>query len=180
MSTQVSIPGYAAGTWAIDAARSDVSFRARLLGFARVRGTFPEVEGTISLAEDPLDSSVAAVVRTASVTTANKRRDDHLRHDDFLNAEQYPTMSFASTAVRPEGDDFLVDGDLTIRATTKPVTLRLKPTGFAPGADGRQAATFSATTEIVCTDFGVTRGKSAFAVGDKVEIVLTVEAGQQA
>lgn len=179
MSTQVSIPGYVAGTWAIDSAHSDVSFRARLLGIARVRGSFEEFEGTIVLAENPLDSSVNAVIRTGSVHTKNKKRDDHLRHDDFLNAEQYPTMTFNSTGVRVEGDAFLVDGELTLRSTTKPVTLNLEPKGFGTGGDGRPQARFSASTKITGTEFGVTRGKAAFAIGDGHEVILEIEANKQ-
>jgi polyisoprenoid-binding protein YceI len=179
MSTQVNIPGYVAGTWAIDTAHSDVSFRVRLLGIAKVRGTFSDVAGTIVLADNPLDSSVNAVIKTASVTTKNKRRDEHLRHDDFLNAEQYPTITFSSTGVRADGDTFLVDGDLTIRAVTKQVTLNLEPKGFSAGADGKPVARFSASTEITCTDYGVTRGKAAAFISDQDTIVLEIEARQQ-
>jgi polyisoprenoid-binding protein YceI len=174
MSTPVSIPGYTAGTYVIDKASSQVGFVARLLGFAKVRGSFEDVEGTITLADNPLDSSVHAVIKAASVLTKNKKRDDHLRHDDFLNAEKFPEMTFASTGVRADGGRFLVDGDLTIRDVTKPVTLTLDPKGFS--AEGGGQASFSATTAIVCTDYGVTRGKSAFAVGARNEIVLEITA----
>jgi polyisoprenoid-binding protein YceI len=177
MSTQVSIPGYTAGTWVIDTARSAVSFRVRFLGFATVRGTFDDFEGTIVLAENPLDSSVNAVIRTASVNTKNTSRDNHLRHDDFLNAELYPTMTFASTGVRVDGDTFLVDGDLTLRAVTKQVTLTMQLKGVA--LDGGPVARFSASTEILCTDFGVTRGKSAAVVSAKDKIILEIEATKQ-
>lgn len=179
MSTQVNIPGYAAGTWVIDSAHSDVSFGVRLLGIAKVRGSFQDFEGTIVLAENPLDSSVNAVIKTASVKTKNKKRDKHLHHDDFLNVEQYPTMTFTSTGIRADGDKFLVDGDLTLRAVTKKVTLNLEPKGFGAGPDGKPQASFSASTVITCTDFGVTRGKSAFAVGDKDEISLEIQAVKQ-
>lgn len=179
MSTQVSIPGYVAGAWAIDTARSEISFQVRMLGFVNVRGTFDDFEGTVVLAENPLDSSVNAVIRTQSVNTKNDRRDNHLRTDDFLNAEQYPTITFNSTGVRADGDAFLVDGDLTIRAITKQVTLKLEPKGFSTGSDGTQVATFTATTEIICTEFGVTRGSAAPFVSAKDKITLEVQAARQ-
>jgi polyisoprenoid-binding protein YceI len=179
MSTQVSIPDYVAGTWVIDSARSQVSFVGRLLGFAKVRGRFDDFEGTIVLAESPLDSSVSAVINTASVNTKNKKRDDHLRHDDFMNAEKYPTMAFTSTGVRAEGDHFLVDGDLTLREVTKQVTLSLQLKGFDSGAGGKASVAFTATTEINGTEFGVTRGKTAPYVGAKHQIVLDIVATRQ-
>ena len=178
MSTQVSIPGYVAGTWAIDTVRSDVSFQIGLLGVAKGRGRFEDLEGTIVTAENPLESSVNAVIKTASVSTKNKIRDRHLHQDDFLNVEQYPTMTFTSTGVRADGDNFLIDGDLTIREVTKPVTLNLEVNGF--GSDGEpQAAGFSAHTEISRDEFGVTGGAAGTVLSDKVKIALKLEARKQ-
>jgi polyisoprenoid-binding protein YceI len=177
MSTQIDIPGYVAGTWAIDTVHSVVSFQVRLLGVFKTRGAFDDFEGTIVTTENPLDSSVHAVIKTASVNTKNKRRDKDLHKDSFLNAGQYPTMTFTSTGVRADGDHFLVDGDLTIRAVTKPVTLTLKPNGF--GTDGKPLARFTAHTEISCNEFGVTRGASAPAISDKVGITLEIQASRQ-
>lgn len=176
MSTQVSIPGYAPGTWAIDTDRSTVSFQARLLGITNVRGTFSDFEGTIVLAEDPLDSSVNAVIKTASVDSKNKTRDKHFQRDDFFNPAEYPTITFSSTAVRVDGDNFLVDGDLTIRAITKQATLKLEPKGFTDGAGGKSLATFSAHTEVLCTDFGMTCGSAAFAINKLAKVNLEIEA----
>lgn len=180
MSTQVSIPGYVAGTWVIDSAHSDVSFWVRLLGFTKVRGTFDDFEGTIVLAEDPLDSSVNAVIKSVSVNTRNPRRDKDLQKDDYLGSEQYPTITFASTGVRVDGDSFLVDGDLTIRAVTQQVTLNLEPKGFGEGADGSPQAKFAASTEVSSAAFGVTLGKAKAVIGDKNTVTLDIEATRQA
>lgn len=178
MSTQVNIPGYDVGTWVIDSARSEVAFRVRILGFLKTRGTFDDFEGTIVLSENPLDSSVNAVVRTGSVNTRNKRRDQDVQHAGYLNVEQYPTMAFASTGVRVDGDNFLVDGDLTALAVTKQVTLTLVAKGFESGADGKPAvARFSAGTQISNKEVGVTKG-SAF-IGDTTEIILDIVATKQ-
>lgn len=177
MITKVDIPGYAAGTWAIDATRSDVSFQARLMGFVKVNGTFDDFEGTIVTAENPLESSVRAALRTATVHTRNKRRDDHLRSNDFLSVLEFPTMTFTSTGVRVDGDTFLMDGDLTVRGVTRQVTLTVRPNGF--GSDDEPPASFTAATEISRKDFGVTGGISGTVIGDKVKITLEIKADRQ-
>jgi polyisoprenoid-binding protein YceI len=177
MPTQMNIPGYVAGTWAIDSVHSVVSFQVALLGVFRTRGTFDDFEGAIVTTDDPLGSSARAVIRTASVNTKSKRRDADLLKKPFLDAAEFPAITFASTGVRADGDQFLVDGDLTIRATTKPVTLILTPTGF--GAEGRPSATFNARTEISCSEFGVTRGPFAPAIGDKVAVSIDIRANRQ-
>jgi polyisoprenoid-binding protein YceI len=177
MSTNIDIPGYVAGTWVIDPVDSAVSFQVKLLGMFTARGKFDDFEGTIVTAENPLDSSVNAVIRTTSVNTKNKRRDKDLQKRPYLNAKEFSTMSFTSTGVRADGDHFHVDGDLTIRAHTKSVTLSLAPNGF--DVDGKPQARFSASTEIDCNDFGVTRGSARMAISNKVTVTLDVRASRQ-
>jgi polyisoprenoid-binding protein YceI len=177
MSKQVEIPGYVSNTWVIDTAHSDVSFQVRKLGFINVRGRFDDFEGTIVTAENPLDSTVNAYIKTASVTTKNKTRDTYVRNDDFLKVEEYPAITFTSTRVRPDGDNFLVDGDLTIRGITKQVTLSLKRNGFS--VDGGPLAGFSAYTEISRSEFGVTCGVAGAVISDKVKITLEIKAQKQ-
>lgn len=177
MSTPVSIPGYDAGTWVIDSARSEVAFQVRILGLLKSRGTFDDFEGTIVMADDPLDSTVNAVVRTGSVNTRNKKRDQDVQNAGYLDVPTYPTMTFASTGVRVDGDHFLVDGDLTALAVTKQVTLRLVAKAFETGADGKPAARFSAGTSISNKAVGVTKG-AAF-IGDTTAITLEIVATKQ-
>jgi polyisoprenoid-binding protein YceI len=179
MSAQVNIPGYIAGTWGIDTAHSEVSFQARHLGIAKVRGTFDEYEGTIVTAENPLDSSVNVVVKTASVSTKHDFRDGNLKGGDFLNVEEHPTLVFNSTGIRADGEDFLLDGDLTIRDVTKQVTLNLEVNGFGQGFDGKPVAGFSASGEIDRKEFGVTGGPASAMVGDKIKIILEIEAAKK-
>jgi polyisoprenoid-binding protein YceI len=176
MTTQVDIPGYVAGSWVIDTVHSEVSFQARHLGVAKVRGTFDEFEGTITTAVDPLESTVRAVIRTASVCTKNKLRDTNLAAPELLDAERFPTMTFSSTGIRLDGDDFLVDGDLTIRDVTKPVTLSMELNGFATTPAGKPLAGFSAQTAINRHEFGVVGGPTAVVIGDTVKITLEIEA----
>jgi polyisoprenoid-binding protein YceI len=171
-----TIPGFRAGTWAIDPVHSEVSFTARHLGVAKVRGTFDAVEATLVTAEDPRQSSVIATIQTASVNTRNGQRDGHLRSADFLDVEKNPTMTFRSTAIRPQDEEqFLVDGELTLRGVTKPVTLEVEVGRFAEGPQGWVAG-FSASTEISRTDFGVTAGPAGAVVGDKIRVGLEIEA----
>lgn len=177
MSDLTDIPGYAAGTWEIDTARSEVAFEIGLLGLFTTHGTFDEFEGAIVTAQDPLDSSVTAVIKTASVNTRNKRRDKDLRKDPYLGVEKHPTIAFTSTAVRADADRFLVEGDLTIRGISKRVTLKLDSPSL--GADGEPQAAFVARTEVSCDDFGVTRGLARPFIGDKVAITLRIQATRQ-
>ncbi len=180
-TTGVQIPGYIAGTWAIDPVHSEVSFVVRHMMVSKVRGRFDTFEGTIVTAEDPLASSVTATVDVSSINTGQEQRDAHIRSADFFEAEKHPTMTFTSTGVRADGGNFLLDGDLTIRGTTKPVTFKLEISGFGPDAYGGTRAGFSATTEINRHDFGVSFNgpipgvPGGVAVSDKVTINLEAE-----
>src|SRR5437868_9752238 len=127
MTTQLeTIPGYTTGTWTIDAVHSDVAFSVRHLGVGKARGRFDEFEGTITLAENPLESSVTATIQTASVSSKNSMRDEHIKGEDFLDVASHPTMTFVSTSVEAKSAGvFLVNGDLTLRGKTNPVVLEL-------------------------------------------------------
>ncbi|GAB2593079.1 YceI family protein [Streptomyces capparidis] len=178
-STTPVPPGYTAGTWIIDATHSEVAFTVKHLGIAKVRGRFDDFEGRITTAEDPLRSTVTATIRTASVSTGNGQRDAHIRAEDFLHTEAFPEMTFTSAAVRPAQDGFLVDGDLTIRGVTRPVTLALEVNGIGTGFDGKPALGASATTTVSRSDFGVTAGPAGAVIGDAITITLEVEANRQ-
>ncbi len=180
--TAVEIPGYVAGTWNIDAVHSEVSFVVRHMMVSKVRGRFDKFEGTITTAPDPLASSVSADIDLSSVNTNNEARDNHIRSEDFFHIEKHPTMTFRSTGVRPDGDDFLLDGDLTLRDVTRPVTFKLEINGFGPDPYGGTRAGFSATTEINRNDWNVSYNgaipgaSNAVVLSDKVTINLEIEA----
>ena len=180
-TTAVQIPGYIAGTWAIDPVHSEVSFVVRHMMVSKVRGRFDTFEGTIVTAEKPLESSVTASVDLSSVNTGQQQRDAHIRSADFFEVEKHPMMTFASTGVRADGDHFLLDGDLSIKGVTKPVTFKLEVNGFGPDAYGGTRAGFSATTEINRKDFGVNFDgpipgvPGGVAVSDKVTVTLEAE-----
>jgi polyisoprenoid-binding protein YceI len=180
MTTQTdTIPGYVAGTWTIDTVHSDVSFYVRHLGISKVRGHFAEFTGTIVTAENPLESTVSAVIKTTSVSTNNDMRDTHVRSADFLDVEQFPEMTFTSGAIRAKSSEvFEVDGELSLHGVTKTVTLVLELNGFGTHYEGHPIAGFSAATEISRTEFGITGGGAGAAVSEKVRIALEIEATQ--
>jgi polyisoprenoid-binding protein YceI len=176
------VPGYVAGTWDIDPVHSEVSFVVRHMVVSKVRGRFDRFEGSIVIADDPLQSSVEALINAESINTNQEQRDAHIRSADFLDVDNHPEITFRSSAVRPAGDRFLVDGDLTIRGATKAVTLELEVNGFTPDPYGGTRAGFTATTEINRQDFGVSYNgpipgaDNAMVLSDKVTLNIEVEA----
>jgi polyisoprenoid-binding protein YceI len=180
MSTPtINIPGYVTGTWSIDPIHSDVSFTVRHLGVSKVRGQFNTFSGEIVTAENPLDSKVTATIDADSFHSRQEQRDAHVKGEDFLHVGEHPELKFVSTGVRQNGEDFLLDGELTIRGVTKPVTLDLEINGFGDGMDGSPVVGISASTEISRKDFGVHGGGAGAVVGDKIKIDLEIEAGRK-
>jgi polyisoprenoid-binding protein YceI len=180
------IPGYVAGKWDIDAVHSEVAFTVKHMMVSKVRGRFDKFEGTIVTGEKPEDSSVTATIDAASINTNNEQRDGHIKSTDFFEVESHPTWTFTSTAVRDlTPEEFLLDGNLTIRGVTKPVTFKAELNGIGPDAYGGTRIGFSATTEVNRHDFGVSfNGPIPGAPGgvilsDKVNLHLEIEAALQ-
>ena len=180
MTTQIlEIPGYVVGTWMIDTVHSDVSFVVRHLGVSKVRGRFGSFEGKLVTAEDPLQSSVVATIDAASVSTGNPQRDDHVRSADFLDVGNHEALTFVSAGVRVADGAFQLDGELTIRGITRPVTLDVEINGFGADYEGRKVVGFSASTEINRKDFDVTGGQAGMILSEKIKIALEIEAVKQ-
>ncbi|SEP07378.1 YceI family protein [Trujillonella endophytica] len=179
-ATAVQIPGYVAGTWDIDAAHSTVGFAVRHMMVSKVRGYFRDFDGVITTAEDPAQSTVTARVNMDSIDTRQEQRDAHIRSADFFDVGNHTEMTFRSTAVRTDGADWTVVGDLTIKGITKPVTLELELNGFGPDAYGGTRAGFSAKTEISRKAYGVDidmpMDGGGVVVGDKISVELEIEA----
>jgi polyisoprenoid-binding protein YceI len=174
-----------AGTYAIDPSHTHVGFSVRHLMVSKVKGSFSGVSGTINIADDPLQSSVEVSVDMASIDTRDEQRDAHLRSPDFFDVENFPTMTYASTAVRADGGNrWLVDGELTIHGVTRSVPLEVTFEGAGADPWGGLRAGFSARAEIDREDFGLTWNQvletGGIAVGKKVTIDLEVEAVLQA
>ena len=184
MTTAITtLPNLTAGTWAIDTVHSTVGFSVRHLMVSKVRGTFNDFTGAITVAEDGT-AAVTAEIQVASIDTKNTDRDAHIKSADFFDAEQYPTATFTSTAIRAKGDDYVVEGEFTLHGVTRPVELALEFNGVNPGMGNGPVAGFEATTVINRKDFGITidmplEGGGA-VVGDKITITLEIEAGLQA
>ncbi|MGH9032823.1 MAG: YceI family protein, partial [Acidimicrobiia bacterium] len=131
--TTVTVPTTLTGKYAIDPAHSRVGFVARHAMVTKVRGSFNEFEGTGYFdAEDPTRSHLELTVKAASIDTRNADRDAHLRSNDFFDMEQYPEITFVSTAVEQvDAEHYRVTGDLTVKDVTKPVAVDFEYTGAA-------------------------------------------------
>ncbi|MCS3842277.1 YceI family protein [Microbacterium sp. AK031] len=154
--TTIDIPGYRAGIWVLDTAHSEVTFSVRHMMISKVRGTFGMKSATLVAPENPLEAKVEASVDVTSIDTNDEGRDGHLRSADFFDTENFPTMEFVSTGARVQSDDFFIDGDLTIRGITKPVSFAFDFGGFGTDPYGNYKAGASATTTINREDFGLT------------------------
>jgi len=174
----------AAGTYVLDAAHKRVGFVARHLMVSKVRGQFAEATATITVGEDPLQSAVTASIVAASIETGQVDRDNHLRSGDFFEAEKYPTLEFRSTGIKSHaGAEFVLDGELTIKDTTKPVELVVEFEGAAVNGYGKSIFAFSAHTEIDREEWGLTWNMAletgGVMVGKKVKIEIEGEAIRQ-
>jgi polyisoprenoid-binding protein YceI len=178
-STTTQIPGYVVGTWDIDASHSTVGFVVRHMMVSKVRGFFRDFSGVIVTAEDPAQSTVTASIDLASIDTRQEQRDAHIRSADFFDVDKHPQMTFRSTGVRADGADWVVDGELTLKGNTKPVSLALELNGFGPDAYGGTRAGFSARTEISRSAFGVDIAMpmdgGGVVVADKIVVELEIQ-----
>jgi polyisoprenoid-binding protein YceI len=172
------------GTFAIDAAHTTVGFVARHLVVSKVRGSFGQMSGEITVGEDPLTSRVQARIAAASIDTGQPDRDNHLRGADFLDVERFPELTFASRRVLQRDGDYVVVGDLTIRDLTREVELVVEFEGLARNPWGHEVIAFTATTEIDREEFGITWNQAletgGVLVGRKVRIEISAEAVRQA
>lgn len=178
-----TVPALAAAeTWQIDPAHASAEFKVRHLMVAYVKGAFATIEGSAEINDKELSGSrVSVVIDAASIDTNNAKRDEHLRSADFLDVANYPKITFTSRKVIAEGGTLRqIVGDLTIRGTTREVTLTVDeftPPIKDPWGLSRRGAT--ATTEINRKDFGLTWNKlletGGVAVGDEVKISIAVE-----
>jgi len=182
----VEIPGYVAGTWAIDPVHSEVSFTVRHMMVSKVRGRFDKFEGSFVTGADPAQSSVTASVDLSSINTGQEQRDAHIRSADFFEVEKYPEMTFVSTGVKAAEEGFVLEGDLTLKGVTKAVAFDLEVNGFGPDAYGGTRAGFSAITQINRKDFGVSFDgpipgvPGGAVVSDAITVNLEIEGVLQA
>jgi polyisoprenoid-binding protein YceI len=171
------------GTYTFDQAHTTVEFIGRHM-FTKTRGRFTQAEGTILIAERPEDSSVEATIVAASIQSNNEQRDGHLKSPDFLNVDEYPSITFKSMGFRHTGEStFALDGELTIKDITKPITLQGEFLGFAPDPFGKISAGFTASTRLEREDWGMSWNMAleagGFLVGKSVTVEVEIEAHKQ-
>ncbi len=168
-------------TFTIDPVHSSVGFSIRHF-VSKVPGNFTKFSGTIKFdAADLAASSVDATIDVASFSTANEKRDTHVKSPDFLDAAKYSTITFKSTSWKKSetGENtFDVAGDLTIHGVTKPVVLKTTLLGVGPGMQGATLSGWEATTVLKKSDFGVAGpAMMAKVLGDEVAVTISIEAG---
>ena len=183
MTAAIDIQQLSAGTWAIDLLHSSINFSVRHLMVGKVHGRFDQFSGAITIGEDGTPS-VTAEIDVTSIDTANEQREAHIKAPDFFDVSQFPTATFVSTAVRADGDNYLLDGDFTLKGVTKPVAMTLVFNGVNPGVGRGEVAGFEASVVLSRKDFGVGAelplDGGGTMLGDKVTITLAIEALKQA
>jgi polyisoprenoid-binding protein YceI len=172
-------------TWKLDPAHTSVELAVKHMMFTKVHGRFEDVQGELHIDEkDPNDSEVEVRIGAASIDTGVKERDDHLRSADFLDVESHPTITFVSRSIAgaldQPGDRFRVVGDLTIRDTTREVTLDVTYEGRGKDPWGNERAGFEAVTEIDRRDWGLEWNRPLEAGGVLVGNTVGIELGVQA
>jgi polyisoprenoid-binding protein YceI len=172
--------------WVIDPSHSEVTFSVRHLMISNVRGRFENFSGTVDFNEqEPAKSMVDVQIEAASINTRDAQRDAHLKSADFLNAEEYPYLTFQSKRVELVNENHArLVGDLTIRDVTKEVVLDVEYAGQSKTPWGSTSAGFSASTKINRKDWGLVWNVSletgGVLVGDDININIELEITRQA
>src|SRR5262245_61956844 len=170
-----SAPTPAADDYAIDGMHAGVNFKISHLGLSWIYGRFDVFSGTFTLDPEPGKCAFNLTIKTDSVDTNNRKRDEHLRAPDFFNAKQFPAIEFKSTSVKAGKDGYDVTGDLTMHGETKPVTFALvggKMTEFPPKVP---RTGFTAELVLKRTEFGVGSKFGAGMLGDDVHVAISFE-----
>ena len=164
-------------TWTLDPAHSQIEFAVKHMMVTTVRGQFRQFTTEVDFDEEhPERSSVVAHIDVFSIDTGMAARDAHLRSADFFEAETFPELTFRSTSIKARGDGYKIEGDLTIRGETRPVTLDAEIGGVVANMQGGRRAAFNATTRISRKAWGLTWNvaleSGGFLVGDEIKITL--------
>ena len=170
------------GDYTIDPAHTTLGFTARHAMVTNVKGAFLGFEGTLHLdGSDPSKSTASLDIEMASIDTGSADRDAHLRSADFFDVENHPTMTFRSTAAEALGGDrYRITGDLTIRGTTRPVTIDLEFNGAATDPFGNERVGFEGRGELLRSDFGLTWNAAletgGVLVSDRIRLTFDISA----
>jgi polyisoprenoid-binding protein YceI len=173
LSVASASPARAADDYAVDAMHAGVTFKISHVGLSWTYGRFNDLSGSFTIDESADKCSFGLTIKTESVDTGNKKRDEHLRAPDFFNAKQYPTITFKSTAVKAIKGGYEVTGDLTLHGKTKSVTFSLMGGRKAEFPKGVQRTGFSTELVLKRSDFGMDKMKEA--IGDEVYVSISFE-----
>jgi polyisoprenoid-binding protein YceI len=167
--------------YVIDASHSSVEFSVRHLVFAKVRGQFRVISGTLEVAPDGVPTAIEAEIQANSVDSREEQRDNHLRSTDFLDAANYPTLTFSSAQINKKSEtEFTAIGDLTIHGTANRVEFSGTIEGRGADPWGNDRIAYTAKTTINRKDYGLTWSQTleggGLLVGEDVEIELDIQA----
>ena len=168
------------GTWVIDPAHSSIEAVARHMMVSKVRGHFGSFSGAVEVAEEPAESTVQVSIDAKTIDTNEEKRDQHLRSEDFLHADEYPQLEFESREIEHlEGNRYRMFGDLTIRGETEPVELDVDYFGTDTDPFGSERALFQATTTLNRENWGITWNKTletgGLFVGKELDVELDIQ-----
>ncbi|MES3019331.1 MAG: YceI family protein [Bacteroidota bacterium] len=171
--------------WALDPTHSEVHFKVKHLVISTVTGTFKTFDGSLDTANDDFtDAKINFSLDVNTIDTNQEQRDTHLKSADFFDAEKYPKINFKSTAFTKDGDDYVLQGNLTIKDVTKPVKLAVEYGGTATDFYGNEKAGFEITGKIGRKEFGLTWNgiteAGAIVVGDEIKLNINVQFAKQA
>jgi polyisoprenoid-binding protein YceI len=179
VALSISAASFAQTKWVVDPMHSFVTFSVKHMGISFVDGSFKKFEGTVDAAKPDLtDAKISFSVDVASISTDVEQRNNHLKSDDFFNAEKYPKMTFESTGFKKlSGSNYELSGKLTIRDVTKDVKFAVVYGGTAQ-QQGKTKAGFSATTTINRFDYNIKYDPTFAGVANEVKINLNLEFAQ--
>ena len=171
--------------WVIDPMHSEVQFKLKHLVISTVTGAFKKFEGSLESDDDGFeDADISFSLDVNSIDTHQEQRDAHLKSPEFFDKEKYPTIDFKSTSFKKDGDDYTLNGDLTIKGITKAVTLNVEHGGSAADFYGNTKAGFEITGKINRKDFGLTwdgiTEAGSVVVGEEIKLIINIQLAKQA
>ena len=170
--------------WALDPTHSEVHFKVKHLVISTVTGSFKAFDGSFEAENDDFSNAqIDFSLDVSSIDTNQGQRDIHLKSPEFFDAEKYPKMTFSSTSFTKDGDDYVLQGHLTIKDLTKPVKLNVELGGTATDFYGNEKAGFEITGKISRKEFGLTwdaiTEAGAIVVGDEIKLNINVQFAKQ-
>lgn len=176
LASGISVASFAQTKWTIDPMHSFVNFAVKHSGISFVDGSFKKFDGTITAAKaDLTDAQINFTAEVASINTSVEMRDNHLKSDDFFNAEKYPKMTFVSTSFKKVAKRYVLSGKLTIRDVTKDVKFNVNYGGTAKDQQGNTKAGFLATTTINRLDYNIKYDPTGAGIAKDVMITLNLQ-----